>query len=145
MKNEIQNEALKLDHQMCFPLYAAGRKIVSQYNPFLKPLGITYTQYIVFLVLWEQDGISVGELGKKLMLDSGTLTPMLKKMESEGSIKRIRSLGDERIVEVHLTLAGAKLKEKAKDIPARMSKCIGLPMEDAMQLYQLLHKLLKLI
>ena len=88
------NEALKLDSQLCFPLYAASRKIIGAYTPLLKPLGITYTQYIVFMVLWEQDGITVGDLGSRLRLDSGTLTPVLKKMEAMGYLIRERSQKD---------------------------------------------------
>ena len=100
------NEALKLDSQLCFPLYAASRKIIGAYTPLLKPLGITYTQYIVFMVLWEQDGITVGDLGSRLRLDSGTLTPVLKKMEAMGYLIRERSQKDERIVNIHLTDKG---------------------------------------
>lgn len=84
--NDTQYTALKLENQLCFPLYAAARKVVNLYTPLLKPLGITYTQYLVFLVLWEQEGIAVGELGKKLHLDNGTLTPMLKKLEQDGFV-----------------------------------------------------------
>ena len=85
------DEGLKLDNQLCFPLYAAARKVVGAYTPFLKPLGLTYTQYIVFMVLWENDDLTVGEIGKKLMLDNGTLTPLLKKMEEAGHLTRKRS------------------------------------------------------
>lgn len=146
MKNdytgEIQNEALKLENQLCFPLYAAARKVIGLYTPFLKPLGITYTQYIVFLVLWEEDGITVGELGKKLSLDNGTLTPLLKKMEQQGFIKRLRSTADERVVTVSLTTAGLALREQARDIPRCVSGRIGLPPEDAAVLHRLLYRLL---
>ena len=146
MKNdyyaETQNEALKLENQLCFPLYAAARKVIGLYTPFLKPLGITYTQYIVFLVLWEEDGITVGELGKKLSLDNGTLTPLLKKMEQQGFIKRLRSTADERVVIISLTTAGLALREQARDIPSCISQQIGLPPEDAGVLYRLLYRLL---
>ena len=96
-------EAMKLEYQLCFPLYAASRHIISQYTPWLKPLGLTYTQYIVFLVLWEKDGITVGEICEKLMLDNGTLSPLLKKMEQAGYIRRLRSEQHDRVVHVRLT------------------------------------------
>ena len=102
------DEALKLDHQLCFPLYAAARKIVSEYTPYLKPVGITYTQYITFMVLWEQDNISVGDICAKLYLDNGTVTPLLKKMESEGYITRRRDGEDERRVKICLTEKGRR-------------------------------------
>ena len=114
------NEALKLDSQLCFPLYAASRKIIGAYTPLLKPLGITYTQYIVFMVLWEQDGITVGDLGSRLRLDSGTLTPVLKKMEAMGYLIRERSQKDERIVNIYLTDKGRDKKEEARNIPLKM-------------------------
>ena len=95
---ESAYDALRLDHQVCFPLYAASRKVVSLYTPFLKPLGITYTQYLILLVLWEHDNIPVGELGEKLYLDTGTLTPVLKRMEEEGHLTRTRGAEDERVV-----------------------------------------------
>ena len=103
MAAESDYDALKLENQLCFPLYACSRSIVNLYTPFLKPLGLTYTQYIVFLVLWEQDGITVGELGAKLHLDNGTITPLLKKMQDKGYVTRERSKSDERVVIVSLT------------------------------------------
>ncbi len=142
MTNNNEYAALKLDNQICFPLYACSRSIVSLYTPFLKPLGITYTQYIVFLVLWEKDRISVGELGKKLYLDNGTLTPLLKKMQEKGYLIRERSHEDERIVLVSLTEKGWELREKAKSIPEVVGKCVPLSSEDAMTLYTLLYKIM---
>ena len=136
------NEALKLKNQLCFPLYAAARKIVSSYTPYLKPLGITYTQYITFLVLWEQDGLAVSEICRQLMLDSGTLTPLLKKMEAEGYVERRRSEEDERVVQVYLTDKGKALKESAKDIPSAVGGCLGVSGEEARELYGLLYKIL---
>ena len=116
------DEALKLENQICFPLYAAARKVTGAYTPFLKPLGITYTQYLVFLVLWEQDGIPVGALGQALHLDTGTLTPLLKKMEAAGFLTRQRRKDDERSVEIRLTEKGRALKEN----PGRMlRRCTG--------------------
>ncbi len=135
-------EAMKLANQLCFPLYAAARNVTGLYTPWLKPLGLTYTQYLVFLVLWEKDGISVTEIGEKLMLDNGTLSPLLKKMEQAGLLKRQRSCEDERVVVVTLTEEGRALQEKAKDVPAQVAGCIDLPPEKAQMLYALLYELL---
>ena len=135
-------EAMKLSNQLCFPLYAASRSIVSLYTPWLKPLGLTYTQYIVFLVLWEKDGITVGELCEKLMLDNGTLSPLLKKMQQAGYVERKRSEEDDRVVVITLTEEGKALQEKAKDVPGKVAGCIDLPQEKAQQLYSLLYELL---
>ena len=137
------HEAMKLAHQLCFPLYAAARNVTGLYTPWLKPLGLTYTQYIVFLVLWEKDGISVTEIGEKLMLDNGTLSPLLKKMEQAGYIERRRSARDDRVVEITLTEAGRALQEKAKDVPRQVADCIDLPPEKTQALHALLHELLQ--
>ena len=136
-------EAMKLANQLCFPLYAAARHVTNLYTPWLKPLGLTYTQYIVFLVLWEKDGVSVTEIGEKLMLDNGTLSPLLKKMEQAGYLERRRCRRDDRIVEITLTDAGRALQEKAKDIPTHVASCIDLPPEKAQTLYSLLYELLE--
>lgn len=141
-KDNEKNDALKLENQLCFPLYAGARKLVSLYTPYLKPLGITYTQYLVFLVLWESDGITVGDLGKKLFLDNGTLTPMLKKLETDGYIKRLRNSQDERVVTLYLTPAGSELREQASDIPKCVAQRIRLQPEEAQTLYHLLYQLL---
>ena len=135
-------EAMKLANQLCFPLYAAARNVTGLYTPWLKPLGLTYTQYIVFLVLWEKDGISVSEIGEQLMLDNGTLSPLLKKMEQAGYIERRRSREDDRVVEITLTEEGRALQEKAKDVPSRVAGCIDLPPEKAQTLYALLYEML---
>ena len=137
------HEIMKLDRQLCFPLYAAARNVTSLYTPWLKPLGLTYTQYITFLVLWEKDGISVSEIGNKLMLDNGTLSPMLKKMEQSGYIERNRSKEDDRVVIITLTQKGRELQEQAKDIPEKVGSCIDLPIEKARVLYDLLYELLE--
>ncbi|MBP5743728.1 MAG: MarR family transcriptional regulator [Oscillospiraceae bacterium] len=137
------HEAMKLAHQLCFPLYAAARNVTSLYTPLLKPLGLTYTQYIVFLVLWEKDGISVSEIGEKLMLDNGTLSPLLKKMEQAGYVERHRCREDDRVVEITLTEKGRALQEDARDIPQKVAGCIDLPAEKAQQLYALLYELLE--
>lgn len=142
MERNTEFEMLKLENQLCFPLYAASRKVVSRYTPLLKPLGITYTQYIVFMVLWEELEISVGNLGKKLHLDNGTLTPMLKKMEDSGLITRNRDSQDERVVVVKLTEKGESLKELAKDIPKQMGACLSISDEDAKSLYKILYKII---
>ena len=136
-------EAMKLANQLCFPLYAAARHVTGLYTPVLKPLGLTYTQYIVFLVLWEKDGRPVGEIGEKLLLDNGTLSPLLKKMEQAGYVRRERSREDERVVVITLTEAGRALQEKAKDVPAKVAGCIDLPPEKAQALYGLLYELLE--
>lgn len=135
-------EAMKLANQLCFPLYAASRNVISLYTPWLKPLGLTYTQYIVFLVLWEKDGLTVGEICDKLMLDNGTLSPLLRKMEQAGYIERKRSEQDDRVVVITLTEEGKALQEKAKDVPQKVAGCIDLPAEKAKQLYSLLYELL---
>ena len=135
-------EAMKLINQLCFPLYAAARHVTGLYTPVLKPLGLTYTQYIVFLVLWEKDGLTVGEIGERLLLDNGTLSPLLKKLEQAGYVRRERSREDERVVVITLTEAGRALREKAKDVPAKVAGCIDLPPEKAQILYGLLYELL---
>ena len=137
------HEIMKLNNQLCFPLYAAARNVTSLYTPWLKPLGLTYTQYITFLVLWEKDGISVSEIGSRLMLDNGTLSPMLKKMEQAGYIERNRSSEDDRVVIVTLTQKGRDLQEQVKDIPEKVGRCIDLPIEKAKQLHDLLRELLQ--
>ena len=135
-------EQLCLDNQLCFPLYACARKVTGLYTPFFKPLGITYTQYIVFLALWEKDDVYVSDLCARLYLDSGTLTPLLKKMEQEGYIKRTRSVADERIVRITLTEKGREMEERAADIPMQVGSCIPLQPEEAAALYALLNKIL---
>ena len=136
------HEAMKLAKQMCFPLYAASRSVIGLYTPLLKPLGLTYTQYLVLLVLWEKDGLTVGEICDKLMLDNGTLSPLLKKMQQAGYVERKRSPEDDRVVLITLTGDGKALQEKAKDIPAKVAGCLDLPAEKAQTLYALLYELL---
>ena len=142
---EQKNEALKLENQLCFPLYACARRVVSLYEPHLKPLGITYTQYIVFLVLWEHGSITVGELSRRLYLDSGTLTPLLKKLEKAGYVERTRGKEDERVVIVSLTEQGRALKTAAAKIPAQVGGCVSLTKEEAVTLHRLLNKVLNMI
>ncbi|MBR4359709.1 MAG: MarR family transcriptional regulator [Clostridia bacterium] len=133
---------LNLDGQLCFPLYAAARKVVNHYTPYLKPLGITYTQYIVLLALWESGSATVGDLCRRLYLDNGTITPLLKKMEEMGIVSRSRSRQDERVVTVQMTEQGWIMRQQVKDIPFQVGSCIPLSHDDAFALYQLLHKLL---
>ncbi len=137
-------EQLKLENQICFPLYACSRKIVAGYTPYLKPLGLTYTQYIVFMVLWERESVSVGQLGEILYLDAGTLTPLLKRLEKSGYVTRKRSEEDERITVITITEKGNELKEKCKDIPLKLAgKGSPLSEKDAKELYRLLYLFLK--
>ncbi len=133
-------EQLKLENQLCFPMYACARKIVNAYNPYLKPLGLTYTQYIVFMVLWEKESVNVGQLGEMLKLDAGTLTPLLKRLEKDGYVTRKRSKEDERVTIISITDKGNGLKEKCKDIPLELAKK-GSPLSenDAKELYRLLY------
>ena len=137
------DDMLKLENQLCFPLYAAAKDVVGRYKPLLDALDLTYTQYITMMVLWDRLSVSEKELGSALFLDSGTLTPLIKRLEGKGFIKRERSATDERIVNVTLTDDGAKLKEKARDIPARLAGCLPLAHEEAGVLYRLLYKILR--
>ena len=137
-------EQLLLKNQLCFPLYACSRKIVSNYTPFLKPLGLTYTQYIVLMVLWEYESINVGKLGGILYLDAGTLTPLLKRLEKAGYVTRQRSKDDERVTIISITSEGEELKEKCKDIPLKLSsKGSAIDDSEAKELYRLLYKFLE--
>ena len=134
---------MKLGNQLCFPLYAAARSVTGLYAPLLKPLGLTYTQYLVLLVLWEKDGVPVSHIGERLLLDNGTLSPLLKKMEREGYVERKRDRRDERIVMILLTRKGKALQEKAKNIPQKAAGCIALSPDKARKLYALLYEVLK--
>ena len=118
--------SLALDRQLCFALYAASRAMTRAYGPLLERLGLTYPQYLVMLVLWDGDGVSIKALGERLELDSGTLTPLAKRLEADGLIRRRRSADDERVVELHLTAAGRALKAKAKDVPVKLACLAGL-------------------
>ena len=136
------DELLKLENQLCFPLYACSKEVVRRYTPFLDELGLTYTQYLVMMALWEYGSTSVGELGQRLYLDSGTLTPVLKKMEAKGLLERARSAQDERRVEITLTDEGKALKKAAAKVPLAMGQCLSISAEDAAELARLLHKML---
>ena len=135
-------DPLALDNQLCFPLYAASKELTRRYKPFLDPLGLTYTQYVTMMALWEQDNIPVKDLGKRLYLDSATLTPLLKRLEAHGYVTRKRSKEDERSVLISLTHEGKQLRERALDVPRCMGGCINIDPKDALQLKRLLEKLL---
>ena len=137
------NDALCLKNQLCFPLYACARETVKQYKPHLEPIGLTYTQYITMMVLWEQRSVTAKELGQRLYLDSGTLTPLLKRMEAKGLLTRQRDPVDERSLRVTITDEGAALRERALDIPCKMAKGLRLTPDEAETLYKLLYKMLE--
>lgn len=136
------DELLKLDNQLCFPLYACAKEVVRRYTPFLDDLGLTYTQYLVMMALWEHGTLSVTQLGERIYLDSGTLTPLLKKLEAKGLVTRVRSAADERRLDIGLTDAGRALKQRAAAVPPAMGECVGLDLEEAVQLSTLLRKVL---
>ena len=141
MDNSKYN-VLKLENQLCFPLYACSREIVKRYKPFLDEIDLTYTQYIAMMVMWERKSVNVKELGECLYLDSGTLTPLLKKLEAKGFVTRMRSEKDERNLVVAITEEGEKLKEKAVEIPLQIAGCTNLTAEESMMLYSILYKIL---
>lgn len=138
-------DCLKLENQLCFPLYVTSKEIIKKYKPFLDKIDLTYTQYIVMLTLWEEEALNVKTLGEKLFLDSGTLTPLLKKLETKGFIKRDKSIKDERNLNITITKQGKELKEKCKNIPSSVGECIDLNKEEVLLLYNLLYKLLNSI
>ena len=138
----MEEEVLKLENQLCFPLYAASRKVIKKYKQYLDKLDLTYTQYIVMLVLWQNEKINVKELGNRLYLDSGTLTPLLKKLEDKGYIKRNKASFDERNLIICLTNKGTDLKNKVLDIPKSIGKCININEDEALLLYKILYKIL---
>ena len=140
---EYGDEILKLSNQVCFPLYASGKEIVRRYKPYLDKLDLTYTQYIVLMVLWENDHVSVKYIGEKLYLDSGTLTPLLNKLLSKGLIKKEVQPQDERELIISLTDKGLQLKQRAKGVPPLIAAKVKLSQEEATTLYKLLYKLLE--
>ena len=137
---------LRLDNQLCFPLYALSKEVIKQYRPYLDEINLTYTQYIAMMVIWEKEKINVKELGKKLYLDSGTLTPVLKSLEAKGFVTRYRSQEDERLLMVEITAEGIALKDKALEIPRKMVSKIDISLNDAIvmhrQFYNLLNQLI---
>ena len=143
MNNKKDNyDPLKLENQLCFPLYACSKEIIRKYKPYLDEIDLTYTQYITMMVMWDKKSVNVKTLGECLFLDSGTLTPVLKKLESKGYITRERSEKDERNLVVSITDSGMKLRDKAIDIPQKMGSCVMLTPEEAKILYNLLHKII---
>lgn len=143
-ENENQEfNPLALDNQLCFALYVCSKEIIRKYTPLLEPLGLTYTAYITLLCLWEKDNVTVKELGERLFLDSGTLTPLLKRMEGQGLITRTRGGKDERTVYIQLTEDGKAMKEKCKDIPQQMMCQNILDMDKAAPLLQTLHHIME--
>ena len=140
--DNTEKNPLKLEYQLCFPLYAASREVIKRYRPYVEALDLTYTQYIAMMVFWEEKKINVKSLGKKLLLDSGTLTPVLKSLEAKGYVRRQRSTEDERVLLVEITPEGEALRENALSIPEQMAKCVNLSPEETLQLYTLLYKVL---
>ena len=136
------HDQLQLGNQLCFPLYVISKEIIGLYRPFLDEIDITYSQYLVMMVLWEQDGLTVNQIGEKLYLDSGTLTPLLKRLEFKGFIVRKRKKEDERVVEVFLADLGRNLQQKACDIPAKMQEKLNLGTEDLFELKETVQKIL---
>ena len=144
MKNAEKDFAqLKLENQLCFPLYACSKEVVKKYKPYLDAIGLTYTQYITMMVMWEHKKLNVTQIGEKLYLDSGTLTPLLKTLEKKGLIERRRWIADERVMEIILTEKGAALKERATSVPEKVRGCLNISSEEAQTLYDLLYKVLK--
>ncbi len=135
-------DTLKLENQLCFPLYACARDVIRQYKPYLDQIDLTYTQYITMMILWEKNSLTAKELGDRLLLDSGTLTPLLKKMEQKGYLTRQRSQLDERHLLVTLTDKGRALRDQALNVPQQMSQCTPLDPQESKTLYELLYKIL---
>ena len=142
MSKDNKYDSLKLKNQLCFPLYACAKEIVKKYKPYLDEIDLTYTQYITMMVLWEEKEINVKELGKKLYLDSGTLTPLLKKLEKKGYLTRSRSKLDERVLLIEITKEGEELRDKALSVPEKMVSCIRLEKEESLELYRILQNIL---
>lgn len=140
--NEEKYESLKLGNQLCFPLYACSKEIIRRYKPYLDKIDLTYTQYITMMVMWEKKTVNVKTLGECLYLDSGTLTPVLKKLESKGYITRERSSEDERNLVVSITSDGEKLRDEAVSIPSSIGSCVKLSEDEAKILYNLLYKII---
>ena len=134
--------ALRLDNQLCFPLYAAAKEVVRRYKPLLDALDLTYTQYIAMMVMWEERETNVRDLGSRLYLDSGTLTPLLRKLEDKGYVTRHRAERDGRELRVSVTEAGMALRERALAVPGKLAACINIPLDDALELRRILRELL---
>ena len=139
---ESKYDLLTLKKQLCFPIYLCSKEIIRRYTPLLDEIDLTYTQYIVMMYFWEKEESNVKELGKALLLDSSTLTPLLKKLESKGFITRVRSKVDERNIDIKVTKKGMDLRDKALSIPTQMGKCIALTEDEAKTLYNIMYKVL---
>lgn len=139
----MKHEQLLLQNQLCFPLYASSKLIISKYKQYLDDIDLTYTQYITMMVLWEHQKLSVNELGEYVLLDSGTLTPLLKRLEQKGFVSRTRNKDDERKITISLTKDGLILQDKAKDIPYKIASCFDLEEDESKVLYKLLYKLIQ--
>ena len=139
---ENRYENLKLEHQLSFPLYACAKEVIKKYRTFLEEINLTYTQYITMMVMWEYRTISAKEIGEKLYLDSGTLTPVLKSLAAKGYVTRQRSAEDERVLIVDVTEVGMKLRDEALEVPSHVSTCVDLTKEESETLYNLLYKIL---
>ena len=145
MNSQNNFNPLALDNQLCFALYVCSKEVIRKYQPLLEPLNLTYTMYITLLCLWEKEGVTVKELGQRLYLDSGTLTPLLKKMENQNLITRSRSKDDERTVYINLTEEGRALKEKCLDVPSKMACCKMIDLQQAPKLLESLHEIMSKI
>ena len=146
MNKQDKFDPLLLENQLCFPLYASARKIVAAYTPYLKKIGLTYAQYVTMMVLWEENRVSVKDLGRRLHLDSGTLTPLLKKLEEKGYLQRERSTKDERVVIASITGNGVRLRTQAAAVPAAISRLLGdFSATESDQLYHLLYHLMDIL
>jgi DNA-binding MarR family transcriptional regulator len=133
---------LRLDNQLCFPLYAAARAVTQAYQPLLSRLGLTYPQYLVLMVLWEDDGLSVKQIGRRLYLDSGTLTPLLKRLEQAGLVRRVRGRHDERVVQLFLTAGGRRLERRAQEIPQALLCKLAMPLAEVLEVRDGVRRLL---
>ena len=141
MSRQAASEWLRLDHQLCFALYSASLAMTRLYKPLLEPLGLSYPQYLVMLVLWQDDGLTVSQVGERLSLDSGTLTPLLKRLEAQGLLHRLRDAADERRVHVTLSAAGRDLKLAAAQVPAAVACATGCDIDELAQLTSRLQQL----
>ena len=139
---ESKYDSLTLKNQLCFPIYLCSKEIIKKYTPLLNELNLTYTQYIVMMYFWEKESSNVKDISKALLLDSSTLTPLLKKLETKGYITRVKSTKDERNLEIKITKEGLELREKALSVPLRIAKCIDLPKEEVEKLYKIIYKIL---
>lgn len=142
MENKVEQDSLNIKKQVCFPIYALSKKVINHYRVILDPLDITYPQYLVLLILWDRGEQTVGQLGESLFLDSGTLTPLLKRMEQKNILIRERSAQDERVVKLKLTQYGIDMKDKAKEIPQKLMQSMGVSLDELSELKRIITKFL---